>query len=193
MHFARSLYVACSLAALVVGCTGRMEVIDTPDADTTSDDGGPESGVTRVPCPPPNQVGTDVLCSYEGQSCPTDLMTGCTGGPGTVPVDCVCSGGTWACSATIPTCPGPPTGSCPNLKQVIAGLPCNVDPTLDCVGNPQVCDGIAVYDTYKCLQAGQDPGAYVWVHVSHNFCPPEGGTEAGSFDGGGPSDGWPFE
>jgi hypothetical protein len=189
MHLARSLCVACSLVALLLGCAGRIEYVGTLDPGIVADDGGPESGVPPVQCPPPNQVGTDVLCSDEGQTCPTELLTGCNGGPGTIPVNCICTRGSWACSATLPSCPGPPTGTCPSLTQVVAGLPCNVDPGLDCVGNPQPCNGIEVYDTFQCLQAGEDPGGYVWVDVTHNFCPPDAGTEAGSFDGGFPWDG----
>jgi hypothetical protein len=180
MLFVRSLSVAGSLAALVVGCTGHMEIIDATDSGTAGDDGGPDGGVTRVPCPPPNQVGTDVLCSYEGQSCPTDLTTGCTGGPGTEPVDCTCSGGTWACSAVSPGCPGPPSWNCPPASQVLPGQYCNVQPSVACATNTVVvvCNDL-VEPGGPCNCYG---GAWVCGPPGTPVCPSDGGI--------GPPDAW---
>jgi hypothetical protein len=193
MHLARSLCAAGSLVALVVGCAGRVEIVGTLEPGIVGDDGGPEGGITRVPCPPPNQVGTDVLCSYEGQSCPTDLTTGCTGGQGTVPVDCVCSGGTWACSATVPTCPGPPTQICPAPSQVLPGQYCNVDPAVSCGTNTVIvlCNNL-VEPGGPCNCYG---GIWACGPTGTPVCPADGGIgpDGGSGSETGVTDGWPLE
>ena len=105
MRGLRSVGVAASLVLFASGCAGRLASVDTLDSGTAADEAGIETGAPIVPCPPVTQVGTNVSCSTEGQTCPTQFLTGCTGGQGTVPVDCTCTGGTWACWATVPTCP----------------------------------------------------------------------------------------
>ena len=186
MNWLRSL--ALLLPSLsFLACAGHVDVIGG------GDDGGSDGRLPIEVCPQPAQVDPDGACNAPDLTCPSNLLTGCPNSHyGDQSVDCTCLSGVWKCAGTG-GCPGPPRQVCPDPAQVIQSSGCYVDPQVACpstMGIP-TCDG-------------SDAGVVSCNCIGNSWqCPVFGaplcvgeagvGSEAGSFDGGGPSDGWPFE
>jgi hypothetical protein len=113
--FLALFFSASTLAA--IACGGRVDGI-------VGDGGGA--------CPSPAVVENGGACDAGGRSCPA-TETGCDGNP----IDCTCSGGSWACPEP-PPCIGPqpvcPTQATPGTACPVSQQGCVVSTSVDYCG-----------------------------------------------------------